>query len=674
MLCDTCKRIPYDFFIQRGSFEHGTLGAIKESAEAGCGFCGLINDSFYLQMCRGAVREIAYRTVNENVTLYTDGSVRNGTQQLQLIYQDDLGPHNGYKRSPLPVPMWDFLLDVAESWERNCRENHEECKRDSGTTKPSLPSRLIQFDIEQDDSIPKLVSTSELEQDEIKYVTLSHRWGQPDSMSSTTVSNIQTRLSEIRDLPLTFRQAVSIARKLKIAYLWIDSICIIQDDPSDKSREIARMANIYSNSFCNIVASTASDPTEGCYNPEKAQSVAGHILEFPRQNEVFTRRVFFVRADRAAEELSTGIESGVLHSRGWLVQERHLPRRAVLFTPQCVMWECQKSRIIREYPDSERVFATMERVTQQESRHESSAASNFWKIMNSPNGQRAIYWEWLKLAAEYSGKRLTVASDKLPAIGGLASSMQELTGDEYVAGLWRRDLVRSLCWMQPIKQQLDHLPGCEVNTDRGWEMTTPYRAPSWSWANLDLVVTYPEFDEFGEFMSKLETAASPEILEVTAESATADKFGQVSSASIRLKAFTVVVNPFRPLEGSVIVLPIESPVYQQEGLKRVRIYNRYGQPIAKLVLERQNWTLGIVPDKHSNMSIKCVLLWNFDDKHVNVLDDNNLTWSCKLIGLALRPVQEEPKKYERIGMMFWRLEEGAQLFEDEGVEEELTII
>jgi hypothetical protein len=205
---------------------------------------------------------------------------------------------------------------------------------------------------------PRLVLTKDLEERNVQYMTLSHRWGPVELMSSTTSENLEKRFSAIVSLPHTFYQATLVSMKLKVSYLWIDSLCIIQDDTDDKEREIAMMADIYSNSFLNIVASTASNPTEGCYKPETLEKVGGYLLQMPEQDGGLPRRVLLYRAGREYEELLAGEESGTLDQRGWLAQERHLPGRAVILTPRHLIWECRTVKAVRDYPSQDFIFGS----------------------------------------------------------------------------------------------------------------------------------------------------------------------------------------------------------------------------------------------------------------------------------------------------------------------------
>jgi hypothetical protein len=98
------------------------------------------------------------------------------------------------------------------------------------------------------------------------YITLSHCWGKSKQFMTTRAA-MATHLLNINFnvLPKTFQDAVTIARAHGVRYIWIDSLCICQDDGEDWQRESAKMASVYSNSYLNIAATFAKDSTRGCF-------------------------------------------------------------------------------------------------------------------------------------------------------------------------------------------------------------------------------------------------------------------------------------------------------------------------------------------------------------------------------------------------------------------------
>lgn len=92
------------------------------------------------------------------------------------------------------------------------------------------------------------------------YLTLSHCWGQTEviKLTTATISSMQAGIP-ILELPMLYQDAVTACKQLEIPYLWIDSLCIIQDQELDWTREIAAMGAVYSNALCNIEASHSTD-------------------------------------------------------------------------------------------------------------------------------------------------------------------------------------------------------------------------------------------------------------------------------------------------------------------------------------------------------------------------------------------------------------------------------
>lgn len=131
-----------------------------------------------------------------------------------------------------------------------------------------LPTRLI--DVRQDQPL-RLVSSRDLDQarGKVRYATLSYCWGTLDehSLLKTKRTNLDSYQVEIptQSLPITFRDAIRTVRSLDIPYLWIDSLCIVQDDIEEWQREATQMKNVYSCGTINIAASDGVDASHGCY-------------------------------------------------------------------------------------------------------------------------------------------------------------------------------------------------------------------------------------------------------------------------------------------------------------------------------------------------------------------------------------------------------------------------
>jgi hypothetical protein len=148
-------------------------------------------------------------------------------------------------------------VEVARSWISYCEKSHVFCKAQISPIPPFLPTRVLEISSKVRLLEPKNVRA--------RYITLSHRWGNPLAMLRTTKNTLQTFCEEIpwSFLPQTFCDAIEITKGLDFQYLWIDSLCIIQDDPVDWQSESARMSDVYSFSHLNLAATQVADPNKG---------------------------------------------------------------------------------------------------------------------------------------------------------------------------------------------------------------------------------------------------------------------------------------------------------------------------------------------------------------------------------------------------------------------------
>lgn len=156
-----------------------------------------------------------------------------------------------------------YAIDTAKAWLAACTgesPSHYVCNTPAlPEIANRVPSRLVEISIENS-SAPRLVETSHLDGTH-RYATLSHCWGDGSKILKTTKSNVDDYYRAIpwNTLPKTFQQAITITRLLGLRYVWIDRLCIIQDDQSDFEVECAHMHLVYLNCFVMVAASDARD-------------------------------------------------------------------------------------------------------------------------------------------------------------------------------------------------------------------------------------------------------------------------------------------------------------------------------------------------------------------------------------------------------------------------------
>ncbi|KAH9204785.1 heterokaryon incompatibility protein-domain-containing protein, partial [Leptodontidium sp. 2 PMI_412] len=303
-------------------------------------------------------------------------------------------------------------------WIRNCMKGHADCHQPSYT---ALPSRLV--DVGSADSQKlKLVETRGIEG---TYFTLSHCWGGNQPLK-TTKATLRERMGGIKweSLPKTFQDAVTITRKLRMQYIWIDSLCIVQDDADDWETEAANMGAIYEASLLTISASIASNPNHGIFS---------HRLQ--------------------PNKICGGPKSDIpLLTRAWAYQERLLATRVLHYLPDELFWECRSA--IRCECGVYRNQAEPSRLAIEPWR---------WTVIELKM--------WPQIVAEYSARDLTFRKDRLPALSGVARQLHTSNPSmQYLAGLWLDHLPEALLWQGPLGSR-DSQPGAQT--------------PSWSWTSLE---------------------------------------------------------------------------------------------------------------------------------------------------------------------------------------------
>jgi hypothetical protein len=391
----------------------------------------------------------------------------------------------------------DARFDFLRRLIADCDAGHSLC---AGAPGP-LPTRVI--DIGQssaDDPYLKITPGNEVGH----YAALSHCWG-ANPLVRTTSSNINDhrRLLPINALPKTFRDAIQICQELRLRYLWIDSLCIIQDDMLDWERESVKMGEVYSSAFITIAASASTDSTGGCFLPrtceEKIQVKCG------------SSRVYIRRRPLDFNTLRTRH----LHTRGWVTQERALSRRMIHFDADQLLWECREARIAEDGVPFD-AYAQISSAVWDERLHMAYPYIRRGYL----DGQ--FIWDWYGLVEAYSGKSLTKADDKLPAISGLARVMEQRTGEKYIAGLWINHLSIGLLWRRADDRWL-------VRPSGG------YRAPSWSWAALDGEIDMPSEGTYNDDANKRDHLCVVEVINAHTTPLGLDSKGKLAGGEIQLR-------------------------------------------------------------------------------------------------------------------------------------------
>jgi len=396
---------------------------------------------------------------------------------------------------------------IMLQWIQHCNKHHT-CRVAKSDASECLPARLLKIGQDLDSQI-RLINTNDTKL-QAPYATLSYCWGSglPVKLTSSSLSAFE-RSIWVAALPKTLRDAVIVARQIGVNYLWIDALCIIQDSSDDWEKEARKMAEIYSRSYCNIAATHTRSCDDGLFTINDYGKSAVICVD-TRWDGVDIYRLGLVDYEFVIKKL----ERAPLNSRGWVLQERFLSPRTIHFGDDQVLWECYGGYKCEAFPFGP-IFGM---------------ATDFAKrrLSNQPECTRPYsntdeaYALWGHLVGKFCSCKLTFPRDKLIAISGLARKFQSAMNDEYIAGLWWNQLPAQLAW-----------------TGEKTIKPLQYRAPSWSWASLEGMIS------IHRLQADILGLINP--IEYNIEYATEDKYGEVTSGSIRVsgKLFPHILTPYQ---------------------------------------------------------------------------------------------------------------------------------
>ena len=394
------------------------------------------------------------------------------------------------------------IFDYVKHCLDECTVKHSECKHGMSTEPLSFtPKRLLHI---SPNSSTGCRLVEDHDQGHPKYAALSYCWG-ASPFIKTTQTNLQRHKSGIgwSRLPLAFQDSLIVCRRLGISYIWIDALCIIQDDGADWASEASQMARIYECAELVIGALSITGPHSSFLSKSPIRS-SDHITIMSDFSTMGTLEI------TAHVQCLTGFhvlphEPGVaaLERRAWPFQERVLARRYIAFTENETQWECKQT-----YHCQCRAGAY-----RRTRKHE--------EILSEP------YVVWQDFVGKYSARQLTYESDKLPAVAGIAKKIHEVTNSKYLAGLWKDNLLRDLCWRVIDYRTYD---GFDPTKTHNLERAS---APTFSWASVTSIICYPSFHDH----PRVSIHYHAQLLEGECRLKDANPFGEVKSGYIVIEGY-----------------------------------------------------------------------------------------------------------------------------------------
>ncbi|KAH6949464.1 hypothetical protein DER45DRAFT_620035 [Fusarium avenaceum] len=410
-------------------------------------------------MCRFLLHIFSKSSVNpsEQLNLTADSgsysfSLFSGDAPLISLYLDPdfagQAPYQAQLGLPiLPEAGSPQQFSLLNRWISLCDTTHECISNQPNRKKVSkMPTRVINVGSAQNPAL-RLIETKD-ENATGPYIALSHCWGKLSREErfctySENIENLKQSIS-FDKLPPTFRDAVTVTRRLDIHYLWIDSLCIIQEDPEDWKAESGKMEDVFNSAYCTIAASSSKSSMDGFLGPREERAVIG--IQTPKGPLYLAE---------AIDDFQKHVEQGVLNTRGWVFQERALSRRTIHFTSTQVYWECGQG-------------IHCETLAQLRNRESALLGDS-----NFPNyGLQKYKDDSIRLVQylyrTYSGLALTNSTDRSRAIMGLQKRLGRTFKSTAEYGVLSAYFERLLLWQIEIPQERITYPETES-------------VPSWSW-------------------------------------------------------------------------------------------------------------------------------------------------------------------------------------------------
>jgi hypothetical protein len=338
-----------------------------------------------------------------------------------------------------------------------------------------------------------------------RYVALSYCWGntQPEQVK-TTKAKLQSRhdVTNLFGFPQTIRDAIQVCCSLGFHYIWIDALCIVQDDDDEKASEIAKMQSIYRGAALTIGAASAANSTDGFLQDrtfEEAYSELFRIPYYHKQDNHTTEGYLFLSELPISDEYQEPLDK-----RGWTMQEDMLSLRLLRFGSKQTTWRCPT------YPEGINIDGGSCPIrTNIDPAFDVHVPSRNVEVRSRMLEEGAValsnlYGSWQQNIERYTHRKLSRASDRLPAFAALAENFGEIMefhSSDYLAGLWKLDLTVQLLWYRdPL--ELPDVPVTDSPTRSG---------PTWSWASLNAPVVF--FQHFLTLDNNLTVKAEAQYLD-----------------------------------------------------------------------------------------------------------------------------------------------------------------
>ncbi|KAL2063260.1 hypothetical protein VTL71DRAFT_5065 [Oculimacula yallundae] len=521
MRCEACQKIVFaNIRFGQEILQQPSFAALKSSADAGCDLCNLsLSALISVWPAEWSGMSGFYVALHEEKESgHHSGEYDTGIRLQGLVYDNyewdqspdkiervvvTVGDETKYRSFNAPLGVYAEpgtlpakyiagripprnsgsveCLSKIDLLIKSCDQYHTKC---SSLAKIwPLPTRIL--DIENEPIVRTTNGMCE------RYVALSYCWGRSGKNILLTKKKDPSGGESIFDkftsgglrenmLARTIQDAITVCRSMGIKYLWVDALCIIQEerDLADFKAEAPMMTEYYSNAYFTLIAGSAHDCADGFLAERAAPIPPPCELHYSREH-LPSGAPQLEGVGKIYIGLPFDQSTGPTLSRAWTFQESELSRRYVTFGPSQFQVHCPS---VAKFEDGDfKAVTSLDRPWTAIGRKAPSLHAVI-KHMDELEAVEYALQFWYRSIFVYTGRRLGRVEDKLAAIAGAARLVQSVVKCKYLYGLWENDMVRGLLW-RTINVR---------STRRGVTSRNIDRAPSWSWASIDgQVTTWP---------------------------------------------------------------------------------------------------------------------------------------------------------------------------------------
>lgn len=680
------------------------LPSLAESADSGCGFCALLRNAMIWHFQKYPLGRLPDDTIEivrirhywnpglSAFTVHSPAFVRPRHRFDYLTFRVSANPtgmkyHNSSVYRDNISNVAGSLDECASIFEINSERLPESVMSPAGiftlkqwvfgnskekTALKTLyrPTRLLHVGDRKESGLIHLVESHTypgMGEKPQPYLALSYCWGSKPPRLTTTKRNYAHLKASIsyNDMPKAYQDTVRVARALGVKYIWIDALCIIQDDVADWEKESQAMSEIFRNSLVTIIPLRTTSSDEGFLERNFNLKVHYHSTKWNISGSFFLRHIPFsydnaessIRAAPSFSDrpVSLELQNSVWKTRGWTFQEDMFAMRKLYFGQLMMYWDSLKPVDI---------MRTEDKVIDDELDRIGTAESS---IIHSSEPWRGDYDYdgWYYPILQYSQKKLTYETDRLPAVSSYAKLIASKSGDKYLAGLWKNNLHRGLLWKIQRRWR-----GTFDVLIRKLTRPSKYIAPSWSWAS-----------RHGGLHLDNSDGMKPEcdVLEAETKAHGGDEYGRVRGGHILLRGKACSIPG-----GKLQKLPLGSPYFNIQSEWLAMEDEQY---VAQCALDwRETNDEGKQLSEASGHSIEAIVMLLVSSGHTktpSVVSRRPQDWEDKdedppldvMHGLLLYPTGKKNDEYWRVGLFHSLTDEmGGRQYFDKCEERTLRIV